>query len=179
MKKGLSIAAAILLLFQICAFAETDPQQPSDSTTFYGDYIKENEVRELTVLGDEAPFAFVLCKTLNVHAQKELSSEVVGTLEYAKEVEVLEKSDDAYYIHFYEIISDVVFDKYGWISKAYVLLDPPCLIANHPTPIFALPQEDAKKLGYLSTYDSLRVIGEVNDYYIVSCDAAAGFVKKE
>ena len=115
MKKGLSIAAAILLLFQICAFAETDPQQPSDSTTFYGDYIKENEVRELTVLGDEAPFAFVLCKTLNVHAQKDLSSEVVGTLKYAKEVEVLEKADDAYYIH---------FDKYGWISRMSCLTRP-------------------------------------------------------
>lgn len=124
MKKGLSIAAAILLLFQICAFAETDPRQPSDSTTFYGDYIKENEVRELTVLGDEAPFAFVLCKTLNVHAQKDLSSEVVGTLKYAKEVEVLEKADDAYYIHVYEIISDVVFDKYGWISRMSCLTRP-------------------------------------------------------
>ena len=178
MRRALSFLAIILLVFQIGAFAETCSTETTDSTTFYGEYVKKNEVQDFFRL-TEYPFAFVLCKNLNVHSESDLSSKVIDTLGYSQEAEVIEETDDAYYIHFYDIISDTIIDKYGWISKEYVILDPPFFIANHPTAVFALPEENAKKLCCLDTYDSLRIIGEFNSYYIVSLNFAVGFVQKE
>lgn len=179
MKKVLGIIAIILSLFQSCAFAETIDRENADSTMFHGDYIKENEIRESRETTNEHPMAFVLCETLNIYSQNDIQSEVIGTLDYSKSVEVLEESENLYYILFYDLSNNNISEKNGWISKEYVILDPPYYIANHPSPVLALPQTNAKKLCYLSTYDSLRVIGEINEYYIVSINCATGFVIKE
>ncbi len=78
-----------------------------------------------------------------------------------------------------QIVNGTPFERYGWVSKEYVVLDPPYYIANHPSPVLATPQDDAKILCWLNTYDALRVIGEAEDFYIVSLHGAAGFMKKE
>lgn len=179
MKRVLSIIAIILSLLQACAFAETIDRTNMDSTMFHGDYIKENEIRESCETTNEHPMAFVLCETLNIYSQNDIHSEIIGTLEYAKSVEVLEESNNLYCIIFYDLSNNDISEKKGWISKEYVVLDPPYYIANHPSPVLALPQTNAKKLCYLSTYDSLRVIGEIDEYYIVSINCATGFVIKE
>ena len=178
-KRTLCLLAVLLILLQTGAAAKATAQAPEDSTTFHGDDLGKNELRASDGTSEENPYAFVLCQKLNVYTQKDTDSEVAGVLEYGSDHEVLEESEEMVFIRFYQIVNGTPFERYGWVSKEYVALDPPYYIANHPSPVLAAPQDDAKILCWLNTYDALRVIGEVADFYIVSLHGAAGFMKKE
>lgn len=178
-KRTLCLLAVLFILFQTGAAAKAVSQTPQDSTTFHGNDLGENELRVSGGTSEENPYAFVLCQKLNVYTQKDTDSEVAGVLEYGSDHEVLEENEEMVFIRFYQIVNGTPFERYGWVSKEYVVLDPPYYIANHPSPVLATPQDDAKILCWLNTYDALRVIGEAEDFYIVSLHGAAGFMKKE
>ncbi len=178
-KRALCLLTVLFILFQMGAAAKAASQAPEDSTAFHGDDLGKNELRASDGTSEENPYAFVLCQKLNVYTQKDTDSEVAGVLEYGSAHEVLEESKEMVFIRFYQLVNGTPFERYGWVSKEYVVLDPPYYIANHPSPVLAAPQDDAKILCWLNTYDALRVIGEVADFYIVSLQGAAGFMKKE
>lgn len=178
-KRTLCLLAVLFILLQTGTAAKAAPQTPEDCATFHGDDLGKNELRASGGTAEENPYAFVLCQKLNVYTQKDTASEVTGVLEYGSAHEVLEKSEEMVFIRFYQTVNGTPFEHYGWVSQEYVILDPPFYIANHPSPVLATPQDDAKILCWLNTYDALRVIGEVENFYIVSLHGAAGFVEKE
>lgn len=178
-KRIFCLLAVLLVWLQTGAAAKAASQVPEDSTAFHGENLGKNELRASDGTSEENPYAFVLCQKLNVYTQKDTDSEVAGVLEYGSVHEVLEESEEMVFIRFYQTVNGTPFERYGWVSKEYVVLDPPYYIANHPSPVLATPQDDAKILYWLNTYDALRVIGEAEDFYIVSLQGAAGFMKKE
>ena len=66
----------------------------------------------------------------------------------------------------------------GYVSSAYVLLDPEWYESDAATPIYAYPSEDAKRVALMPRGKRVAVITETDDYYVVSLRGAAGFILK-
>lgn len=66
----------------------------------------------------------------------------------------------------------------GYVSSAYVLLDPEWYESDAVTPIHAYPAETAKCIALMPRGKRVAVISETDDYYVVNLRGAAGFILK-
>src|SRR5699024_5342351 len=68
----------------------------------------------------------------------------------------------------------------GWVLTEYVVQNPMTLILRADNvPAYAAPSSQAKKVGSLPAYTRLTVIGEWDDYYVVSLRNAAACIRKD
>lgn len=68
----------------------------------------------------------------------------------------------------------------GWVLTEYVVQNPMTLILRADNvPAYAAPSSQSKKVGSLPAYTRLTVIGEWDDYYVVSLRNAAACIRKD
>lgn len=118
---------------------------------------------------------FVLCETLSLRESPSTVSAVLTTLPYGSWCEIIAKQD----VWFNVVYVDTNGIRYqGWVKGEYVLVNPAYFHAGVETAVYAFPATDAKRVGLLDAGASHPIIGELNDFWIISLRGACGFVEK-
>lgn len=145
-----------------------------DSSGYQGDYLGKNYLQAI----DEDEVT-IICKELYLHQGPSETSACLKLLSYDKHVKLISTTDGWLQVKGEFLNGNEVQSITGWLNSDYCVCAAPFYIAQHPTKIRTAPKADASIIGHLDTYDSLRVLYEINGYYCVSINAAVGFVEKE
>lgn len=118
---------------------------------------------------------FVLCETLSLRSNPNTDSETLCTLPYGSQVEIISEQNEWNYVTCYNVNGE----KYaGWVKGEYVLADPTYFQASVETPVYALPAAGSKRVGLLDIGATHPILGEIDNFMVISLRGACGFVLK-
>lgn len=118
---------------------------------------------------------FVLCESLSLRENPDVTSSILNTLAYGAYCTVIEENESWYNV----IYSNKEGRRYnGWVRKEYVLINPNYFIPNGETPVYAIPSSSSKCIGLISNGTNYPIIGEFNGFLAISLRGASGFVVK-
>lgn len=145
-----------------------------DSSGYQGSYLGKNYIKAT----DEDEVT-IICKELYLHQDPSETSACLKLLSCDDYVQLISSTDGWLQVKYVFMNGNEYQSITGWLNSDYCICAAPFYIAQHPTKIRTAPKADASIIGHLDTYDSLRVLYEINGYYCVSINAAVGFVEKE
>lgn len=114
--------------------------------------------------------ALVLCQSLTLRAQPDVTSAPLASLPYG----TLLTCSSAWHPGWLEVTVD---DQTGWVRDEFLLLDPQYITFSAETPVLAWPSPDAPWIGLLDAGTSAPVLGVSNGYTVISLRGASGFVQ--
>lgn len=118
---------------------------------------------------------FVLCESLSLRENPDVTSSILNTLAYGTYCTVIE--DNGYWYNV--IYRDKGGQRYsGWVRKEYVLINPNYFTPNGEIPVYAIPSSSSKRIGLISSGTNYPIIGEFNGFLAISLHGASGFVVK-
>lgn len=68
--------------------------------------------------------------------------------------------------------------KTGWVYTDYLVINPSWYYCDQAVPVYAYGDKNAPRVGYVAKGTKMPIIQELNDWYVVSLRAAAGFIRK-
>ena len=122
--------------------------------------------------------AVILCENLTVYdARGDQGGKKVTTLHYTGDtIPVIEEWDGWAHIYY----SDGT--KTGWVHSEYLLMDPAWYVCDQGTPVYAMADTKAPRVGYLATGTELPIIAEYSSgskqWVCVSLRGASGWIRK-
>ncbi len=171
--KPISIIVFVAVCFLgVPALATTNKYQ--DSSGYRGDQIGNNYIQ-----ASSEDSVYIICDKLYLHQDPFETSACLKLLSYGEEAQLVSASDGWLQVNYVFMNGNEVQSISGWLDSDYCICAAAYYIALHPTQIRISPKVDASIICYMDTYDSLRVLYEINDYYCVSINGAVGFVEKE
>lgn len=114
--------------------------------------------------------ALVLCQSLTLRDQPVTTAAALASLPYGT---VLTCTGNGY-PGWLEI---TVNGQTGWMREEFLLLDPQYVTFIVETPVLAWPSSDAPWIGLLDAGSTVPVLGEWDEYTIISLRGASGFVQ--
>ena len=119
-------------------------------------------------------YGFVLCQTLSVRQEPDLSASIILTLQYSDICQIIEESASWYRVG-YTVNSQSIT---GWVKKDYVLTDFRYFVTDQETPVYAYPDTSAKRIALLEEGESVTIITEWGDFFVISLRGASGFIAR-
>lgn len=113
--------------------------------------------------------ALVLCQSLTFRDRPDVSGSALAYLPY----ESVLTCTGNWYPGWLEVIAD---GQTGWVREEFLLLDPQYITFAAETPVLAWPSSDAPWIGLLDAGSAVPVLGEWDEYMIISLRGASGFV---
>lgn len=113
--------------------------------------------------------ALVLCQSLTLWERPDVTSTAMASLPY----ESVLTCTGNWYPGWLEVIAD---GQTGWVREEFLLLDPTYITFAVETPVLAWPSSDAPWIGLLDAGSAVPVLGEWDEYMIISLRGASGFV---
>ncbi len=118
---------------------------------------------------------FVLCESLSLRENPEVTSNILTTLKYGARCTIIGENGSWYNI----VYSRDQSPSYsGWAKKDYILVNPDYFTPNGETPVYALPSNNSKRVGLISGETDYPIIGELNGFLAISLRGASGFVAR-
>jgi len=118
---------------------------------------------------------FVLCESLSLRENPEVTSNILTTLKYGACCTIIGENESWYNI----VYGSEQSPRYsGWAKKDYILVNPKYFTPHGETPVYALPSGDSKRVGLISSETNYPIIGELNGFLAISLRGASGFVVK-
>ena len=114
--------------------------------------------------------ALVLCESLTMRAQPEVSATALASLPYGTTL----MCTGVWQPGWLEVTAE---EQTGWVREEFLLLNPRFITFAGETPVLAWPSPDAPWIGLLSAGASAPIIGECDGYTVISLRGASGFVK--
>ena len=112
---------------------------------------------------------YVLCETLTVRERPQSTAKALTTLPYGSHIRIIESVDN-----WYRITDSTV---YGWVRSEYVLVQPEMFSPTEETPVYALPDAQAKRVGLLDAGSGpYAIIDRYGNFLAISLRGACGFV---
>lgn len=167
----------LIILMVICFLAVTalaTENQYKDSSEHHGDQTGNNYIQ-----ASSEDSVYIICDKLYLHQEPFETSACLKLLSYGEEAQLVSVSDDWLRVKYEFMDKNEVQSISGWLDSDYCVCAAPYYIALHPTQVRIAPKVGTSIICYMDTYDSLRVLYEINDYYCVSINGAVGFVEKE
>ena len=167
----------LIILLVVCCLAVSalaTTNKNLDSSGYHGDQIGNNIIQ-----ASSEDSVYIICDKLYLHQEPVEKSACLRLLTYCEEAQLISASDGWLQVNYVFMNDNEVQSVSGWLDSDYCVCAAAYYIAMHPTQIRIAPKADASLICYIDTYDSLRVLYEINDYYCVSINGAVGFVEKE
>lgn len=119
--------------------------------------------------------AVVLCESLTVRQEPDVSSKAVMKLPYGKRFMVLKQEDGWAQCIFSD---DVDASPAGWVKAEYLVIDPAWYRTEEEIPVYAWNDESAPKVALLNADTKLPILKEEGEWIIVSLRGATGWIHK-
>ena len=114
--------------------------------------------------------ALVLCQSLTLRDQPLTTASALMSLPYGTVLTCTGVRHPGWL----EVTAD---GQTGWVREEFLLLDPQYVTFSAETPVLAWPSSDAPWIGLLDAGSAVPVLGEWDEYTIISLRGASGFVK--
>ena len=118
------------------------------------------------------PQGYVLCESLTMHENADGNSKRLMSIPYGEQFAILGDPND-------EWLSIVYNKTEGCIRSSYIIVDPEFYVTNGETAVYAMPTETSPRVALLPDQTEYIVIGEYENYIVISLRGAAGFVQKK
>lgn len=171
---GMVIILSIISFCYINIFSFAETILNLDSSDYHGDFLGNNVIQDGS---DDS--VYIICKEIYLHEEPVDSSARLKLLTYDQEGKLIKYTDDWLQTSFEFMENEKVISVTGWVKTKYCAIGVPFYIAMHPTPVLIAPRTNALIIHNMNTYDSLRILYEIDDFYCVSINEAVGFVEKD
>lgn len=114
----------------------------------------------------------VLCSTLSLRSEPELSSATLQTLQYGDRIIVMSRKDGWAEV----VLGDSEDAVHGWVDEDFLVVDPAWYQTEEDTPVYAWDDTSAPKVALLDKGTVLPILKDEGDWIVVSLRGAAGWI---
>ena len=118
----------------------------------------------------EGDAALVLCESLTLRAQPQVSASALASLPYGTALACTGGWQPGW-------LEVTAAERTGWVREEFLLMNPRFITFAAETPVLAWPSPEAPWVGLLSAGESAPVLGACDGYTVISLRGASGFVQ--
>lgn len=126
--------------------------------------------------GMSARRAVVLVEGLSLRAEPSESAKRLVLMPNGSHGYILDEREGWLYVDYYTRTKTKSTRYQGWIQQEYTVETPAYIHLKNRTKVFAFASPYAPVVALTQTGQRLAVIGQVDDYYVISIRSASGFV---